>query len=165
MKVDEAAAVKAGAYCCEGDSLVVTENVMSLVKEWVMNSVEVMTAAKWLVNLEVSDVEINEKSRELSVKKIELVKRLEAKVGVLETLLLAVMSTNKELRCQVDEMSVEVNLARKMKARYATAVAEMGAPISHFGNIANYVRVGGGEGNWEKDWDWDQTQWVVVYQS
>ncbi|TVU11602.1 hypothetical protein EJB05_45196, partial [Eragrostis curvula] len=32
-----------------------------------------------LVELEASDVKINEKSRELSVKKVELVKRLEAK--------------------------------------------------------------------------------------
>jgi hypothetical protein len=67
---------------------------------------------------------------------------LEAKVGILETLLLAAMSTNRELKLKLDEISVELvelDVARKVKARHAAVVVEMGAPISRFGNVANYV--------------------------
>lgn len=54
------------------------------------------------------------------------------------------MSTNRELRLKVDGMSIELDLLRKMKARHATAVVEMGAPINHFGNVANYIFLGRG---------------------
>jgi hypothetical protein len=69
-------------------------------------------------------------------------RELEAKVGILETLLSAAMSTNRELKLKLDEISVELDVARKVEARLAAVVSEMGAPISHFGNIANYAHSG-----------------------
>jgi hypothetical protein len=52
------------------------------------------------------------------------------------------MSTNRELKLKLDEISVELvelYVARKVEARHAAVVVEMGAPISRFGNVANYV--------------------------
>ena len=66
------------------------------------------------------------KCRKLEVEQVELVKQLESKFDMLEALLPVVVSSNRELRVKVED-------------RYAVAVAEMRAPISHFDNIANYV--------------------------
>jgi hypothetical protein len=51
------------------------------------------------------------------------------------------MSTNKELKLKLDEMSIELDVVRKVEASLVAAVVKMGASISHFGNIANYARV------------------------
>jgi hypothetical protein len=49
------------------------------------------------------------------------------------------MSTNKELKLKLDEMSIELDVVRKVEASLVAAVVKMGASISHFGNIANYA--------------------------
>jgi hypothetical protein len=49
------------------------------------------------------------------------------------------MSTNKELKLKLDEMSIELDVVRKVEASLVVAVVKMGASISHFGNIANYT--------------------------
>jgi hypothetical protein len=52
------------------------------------------------------------------------------------------MSTNRELKFKFDEISVELDIVRKVDVRLAVMVAEMGAPISHFSNVANYAHLG-----------------------
>jgi hypothetical protein len=52
------------------------------------------------------------------------------------------MSTNRELKFKFDEISVELDIVRKVDVRLAVMVAEMGASISHFSNVANYVHLG-----------------------
>jgi hypothetical protein len=64
-------------------------------------------------------------------------KELEAKVDTLEKLLSAAMA-------KLDELSVELDVARNVEVRLAVVVAEMGALISHFGNVANYAHSGNG---------------------
>jgi hypothetical protein len=51
------------------------------------------------------------------------------------------MSTNRELKFKFDEISVELDIARKVDVRLTVTVAEMGAPISHFSNVANYTHL------------------------
>jgi alpha-D-ribose 1-methylphosphonate 5-triphosphate synthase subunit PhnG len=54
-------------------------------------------------------------------------RELEAKVGTLETLLSVAMSTNRKLKLKLDEMSVELDVARKVEVGLAVVIAEMGA--------------------------------------
>jgi hypothetical protein len=81
-----------------------------------MSSAKVMAAVKQVAEFEAPHAGLEGRSREV-----------EAKVGALETLLSAVMSINRELKLKVDEMSIELDVARKAEAKLAALVAEMGA--------------------------------------
>jgi hypothetical protein len=89
-----------------------------------MSSAEVMAAVKRVTELEAPHTRLEGRNREV-----------EGKVGALETLLSAIMSINRELKVKVDEMSIELEVAKKAEAKLAVVVAEMGALISHFGIV------------------------------
>jgi hypothetical protein len=125
-KADEINASETG-----DDSLIINSEMISEIR--MLSLAEVMSTVKQFVGLEASHAGLRGRSREL-----------EAKVGALEKLLSNVMSTNRELKLKLDEMFIELDVVKKMEARLAAAVAEMRAPISHFGNVANYAQSGEG---------------------
>jgi hypothetical protein len=101
-----------------------------------MSSAEVMAAVKRVTELEAPHTRLEGRNREV-----------EGKVGALETLLSAIMSINRELKVKVDEMSIELEVAKKAEAKLAVVVAEMGALISHFGIVISYAHTGEGTPN------------------
>jgi hypothetical protein len=80
---------------------------------------------------------------------LERSRELEEKVALWRHSSQPPMSTNRELKFKFDEISVELDIARKVDVRLtvtvaemgAVTVAEMGAPINHFSNVANYTHL------------------------
>ncbi|KAG2559405.1 hypothetical protein PVAP13_8NG307734 [Panicum virgatum] len=119
-----------------------------------------------------------EELKALSAKKIEMELRvrflktlIEAKIESLEAevlvnknecdlvndmaRLVALVKKGK-LEAEVLEKKRECDLGKEKEEISITTPAGPAAVIGNFGNNANYVHMGEGEGDWESDWDWSQ---------